>query len=267
MEKSTMWMRKTGKRAGSSLIAVAAMAVAGVCSAAPYADAVPTMAGEFSQRIVASGGGGDPVCKQGSEWSPEDFVCKPSEAAPTAAQRSIEVTASGHAMGSVVVTNDGFGSGRPVLGVKNGRCPADVQLEDGAQEQVGVKAEFVITPLHGGSPRTVTAMLAQPQAAQFLRKGRGREVFALPMLEQPLATAEPVDLGQVGPGDRIKLRLLAIGTMTSCQDGAVKHQPVLAGLWGPSSTQAVGYLTAAHSTDGWDDTKVAPFKAVATISY
>ncbi len=259
MEKSSMWMAIYGKRVAAGLVAAAAMAAAGVSHADP--------ATEFSQRMVVSGGGGDPVCKQGSDWSPEDFVCKPSEAAPTAAQRTITVTAAGHAVGSLVVTNDGFGSGRPVLGVKNGRCPTDVRLEDGAQEQVGVKAEFVITPLHGGSARTVTAILAEPRPAQFLRKGRGREVFALPVLEQPLATQEPVELGTVNPGDRIKLRLFAIGTMTSCEDGALKHQPVLAGLWGPSSTQAVGYLTTPQSTYVWDDTKVAPFKAVATFSY
>lgn len=259
MKKSSMWIAVHGKRVAASLIVAAAIGAASATKADPVA--------EFSQRMVVSGGGGDPVCKQGSDWSPEDFVCKPSEAAPTAAQRTITVTAAGRAVGTIVVTNDGFGTGRPVLGVKNGRCPADVQLEDGSQEQIGVKAEFVITPVHGGSPRTVTTILAEPQPAQFLRKGRGREVFALPVLEQPLATEEPVNLGLVSPGDHIKLRLFAVGTMTSCEDGALKHQPVLAGLWGPSSTQAVGYLTTPQSTYVWDDTKVAPFKAVATFSY
>ncbi|HZR35043.1 MAG TPA: hypothetical protein VFA75_06675 [Nevskia sp.] len=239
---------------------VAAMAaVAGACSA--DADT------RFSQRMVVSGGGGDPVCQQGSEWSPEDFVCRPSEAAPTAAQRSITITASGHAEGSVVVTEDGFGTGRPVLAVKNGKCPPGVSLDDGSREEVGVKAEFVITPLHGGEPRTVSAILVQPQPGRFLRHGRGRDIYALPALEQPLATREPVDLGAVNAGDKVKLRLLAIGSMTSCQDGGLKTQPVQAGLWGPTSTQAVGYLTAPRSTQVWDDTKVAPFKAVATISY
>lgn len=239
-------------------MAFAMAAVAGVCQADPEA--------KFSQRMVVSGGGGDPVCQQGSDWSPEDFVCRPSEAAPTAAQRSITITAAGHAEGSLVVTEDGFGTGRPVLGIKNGKCPAGISLADGAQEQVGVKAEFVVTPLHGDS-RTVSAVLVQPQPGRFLRHGRGRDVYALPALEQPLATREPVDLGEVAPGDKIKLRLLAIGSMASCQNGEVRNQPVLAGLWGPTSTQAVGYLTAAQSTYVWDDTKVAPFKAVATISY
>lgn len=259
MEKRSMWMAIYGKWAATGLVAIAAMNVASSCNADP--------GGEFSQRLVVSGGGGDPTCTQGSDWSPEDFVCKPSEAAPTAAQRTIVVTATGHAVGTLVVTNDGFGTGKPVLGVKNGRCPANVQLEDGALEQVGAKVEFVITPVHGGSPRTLSVILAEPQAAQFLRKGRGREVFALPVLEQPMATTEPVDLGMVAPGDSIKLRLLAIGTMTSCEDGALKRQSVLTNLWGPTSTQAVGYLNAPQSTYAWDDKKVAPFKVVATISY
>lgn len=258
MKKSNMWMAVYGKRAAAGLFAIAAMSAAGLSNADPR---------EFSQRLVVSGGDGDPTCTQGSDWSPEDFECKPSEAAPTAAQRTIVVTASGHAMGTLVVTNDGFGTGKPVLGVKNGRCPVDVRLEDGAQEQVGAKVEFVITPVHGGSPRTVTAMLAEPKAAQLLRKGRGREVFALPALEQPMATEEPVDLGMVSPGDSIKLRLLAIGAMASCEDGAIKYQPVLASLWDPTSTQAVGYLNASQSTYAWDDKKVAPFKVVATLSY
>lgn len=266
MEKSTILTKRTSKHAAVNLLALAAIAAFAVPAADAAANASVVPATDFTQRIVVSGGGGDPVCNQGSQWSTEDYVCTPAEIAPSAAQRSIEVTASGHAVASVVVTNDGFGTGRPVLSIKNGVCPANVRIEDGTLEQVGAKAEFVITPVHGGSPRTVSAILAQPQPAQFLREGRSRQVFALPTLEQPLATAEPVDLGAVQAGDHIKLRLLAIGTMTSCENGALKSQPVQAGLWGPSSIEKVGYLTATRTTT-WDNTKVAPFKAVATISY
>lgn len=261
MQKRKTRSARPQQQVAAGLILAVAMAAAGTARA-------DLAAAQFSQRLVASGGsGGDPVCSQGSEWSPEDFVCRPAEVAPTAAQRSLVITASGHAVGSVVVTNDGFGSGRPVLGVKTGQCPAGTDLQSGSQELVGAKAEFVITPAKGGAPRTVSATLVEPQPAQFLRQGRGRLVFALPALEQPLATPEPVDLGMVSPGDRVKLRLLAFGTMTSCDDGSLKRQPISAGLWGPSSTQAVGYLTTPKTTDTWVDTKVAPFKAVATISY
>ena len=220
----------------------------------------------FSQRLVFSGNGGTPSCTQGDSVSSEDFVCHPAEIPPSAAQRTLVVTASGHAIGSVVVTDDGFGSGKPGIGVKNGTCPADKQV-DGSQQQIGVRAEFVVTPAHGAQPRTIPVVLMQPQPGEFLRNGRGRQVFALPQLEQPLASEKPVDLGMVNPGDHIKLRLLAFGTMTSCENGAFKQQPVQAGLWGPSSTQASGYLTSPATTSTWNDTKVPPFKAVATISY
>ena len=266
MRSIGLWKVARGRRLAAALIGCSLVAAVTVCGAAPREAGALIRAGQFSQRLVASGGGGDPLCRRGTQSGGGELVCRPSEVAPSDAQRSLEVTAAGHAMGSVVVTDDGFGSGRPVLSVRNGRCPADVELEDGAQEQVGARAEFLIRP-RDGSPRTVSAVLARPQAAQFLRKGEGREVFSLPVLEQPMATEEPVDLGMVNPGDRITLRLLAVGAMTSCEDGQLRHQPLEADLWGPGSTQAAGYLTTPQPTDARDDTKIAPFKAVATISY
>jgi hypothetical protein len=262
----TKWMEKQ-RRTGAGLIAAAAaLLVSGVCAAQTAAAAAPTVE-RFSQRLVVTGSRGDPVCEQGSEWSVEDRVCHSAEIAPSAEQRSMVVTASGHAIGSVVVTYDGFGSGKPVLALKTGQCPAGVDLRDGSQEQVGAKAEFVIIPAHGGRERTVPVTLEAPQRARFLREGKGRLVFDLPGLEQPMAAAEPVDLGEVNPGDHIKLRLYAQGSMTECRDGMVRHEPVEARLWGPTSTQAEGYLVAPRRADSWDDTKIAPFKAVATISY
>lgn len=270
--KYSAWAKK---QIAVGLAMAAIFASGNVCLGDETTDAIMMVEKKFSQRLVVSGGPGSPTCKQGSEWSTEDFVCRPSEAAPTAAQRSLLVTGSGHALGSLVVTSDGFGTGRPVLSVKSGKCPAGVQLEDGTQERVGVKVEFIITPAHEGNSRTITVVLAEPKPAQFLRKDSaqflvkdsGREVFSLPMLEQALSMVDPVDLGLVSAGDRIEMRLLAFGTMTSCANGQVNREPVSAGVWGPTSTQPLGYLTAAQSTYAWDDSKVAPFKAVVTIWY
>jgi hypothetical protein len=201
-------------------------------------------------------------------------VCRPSEAAPTAEEQTVLVTAAGHAIASLVVTDDGFGTGQPVVAVKDGQCPAGIRLEDGSQEQIGAKAEFVITSAKGGEARTISTTIAPPQAARFLGKdkyprifGDIRMVFALPALDQPLATEEPVDLGPVGPGDRIELRLFAIGTMTWCEKGALRHENIANNLWISTSTRRLGYLATPAMTSGWDDKKVPPFKAVATISY
>jgi len=246
----------------------------GLAAVALLFDAGACRASQFSQRMVASGRGGEPTCSQGTDTSPETFVCHPSEAAPTAGERTMVVTASGHAIASVVVTDDGFGTGQPVLAVKAGKCPAGAQLEDGSQEQIGAKAEFVITPAEGGPARTVGATLAQPQAGRLLGKdkwpmvfGSWRLVFALPALGQPMSTSEPVDLGEVHAGDRIKLRLLAAGTLAWCENGAIQHQSLSTNLWTATSTERLGYLATPTMTGGWDDKRVSPFKAVATISY
>lgn len=220
----------------------------------------------FSQSLVISGNSGGQVCTQGSRWSTEDFVCRPAELAPTPEQRSIVVTAQGDAVASLVISDDGFGTGKPVLGVTDENCRHSINLEDGIQEQIGLKVEFVITPAIG-SPRIITAVLAEPQSARFLSKDRHRDLFELPMLNGILATAQPINLGLVRPGDRINLRLRVIGTMTNCDGDLIKRESVDANLWGPTSTQVLGYITTAQSTGDWNDTKVAPFKVTATFSY
>jgi hypothetical protein len=261
------WTAVAGKRLAFGMLAIGALTAAPLCAAASLDGGASSASERFSQRLVVSGGRGDGVCSQGSRWSTEDYVCHPAEIAPTAEQRTMVVTASGHAIGSLVVTYDGFGSGKPVLAVKKGQCPADFRLEDGSAQLIGAKAEFIITPAQGGSPRTIDTVIASQQSAQFLREGRGRVVFALPSLERALSTPEPVDLGMVNPGDHIKLRLFAVGTTTTCDNGTVEHKAVQARLWGQSSTEAIGYLGTPQRSDTWDDTKIAPFKVVATISY
>ncbi len=246
-----------------SLIGAAAMSVCGVSLASPQNDDVAA----FSQRLLVTGQSGDGVCANGSRWSTEDWVCHPAEVAPNAAQRSLVVTTSGHAFGSLVVTNDGFGSGRPTLAVPVGECPVGAGLLSGAAQQIGAKAEFVITPAQGGAQRIVSTVIAQPQAAKFLRQDHGRAVYDLPALDQPLASAEPVDLGQVKAGDKVELRLLATGDTASCVGGMLQHQALEAGLWGQSSTETTGYLSGPMKAASYDDTKVAPFKAIAIVSY
>lgn len=263
MDCPSTWRVAGAKPLAISLIAALAVGTSGL-----------GQAGQFTQRLVVSGRGGEPTCTQGSESSPEDFVCHPSEAAPTAEERTLVVTAAGHAVASLVVTDDGFGTGRPVIGIKDEQCPAGVRLEDGSQQQIGAKAEFVIMPARGGETRTISATLAPPQAGRFLGKDRfplvfgpTRMIFALPALDQLLATEEPVDLGPVAAGDRIELRLLAVGTTTWCEKGALRHENISANLWTSTSSQRFGYLATAETAVAWDDKKVPPFKAVVTISY
>lgn len=257
---------RSGNSARAICILTIVFSVISVSRADVSSDLPQLQSHSFSQILVISGNSGGHVCTQGSRWSTEDFVCRPAEIAPTLEQRSIVITAHGDAIASLVISSDGFGTGRPVLGVLDENCHHSINLEDGVQEQIGLKVEFMVTPVTG-NPRTVTTVLAQPQSARFLSKDRHRDIFELPMLEQTLATPKPINLGVIGPGDRIKLRFLVIGTMTGCENDSIKRQSIEANIWGPTSTQMIGYITTPESTRTWDDTKVAPFKVTATFSY
>ncbi|MDB5988557.1 MAG: hypothetical protein JWR16_3610 [Nevskia sp.] len=244
----------------------AATALMSALACAPASASTAAATQPFSQSLVLMGAPGDGVCESGSRWSTEDLDCHASERAPTPAEDSIVVTAPGRAISSLAITRDGFGSGTPVLALKAGVCPANVQV-DGGQQQIGAEAQYLITSADGSASRTVTAVLAAPQSAQFLRNSNGRVVFALPALDQALSSPMPVDLGPVKPGDRIELKVLAVGTTTSCDHGVVRQQALQANLWGQSSTETAGYLGTAMRTASWDDTKIVPFKVVANFSY
>lgn len=220
----------------------------------------------YSQRLIVVGNKGNQICND-SGVSADVYDCHAAETAPTAAQRTMTITSGGKATASLVVTYDGFGSGEPVIAVSSRSCNI---LRDpqslSAQQLASVQAQFEITPVHGAA-RTITTELLPPRPADFLRKSSTRAVYALPALQQTLTTSAPVVLGDVAPGDRIKLRLLAVGSRTACRHNQLVTENFSTNLWGPSSTQSGGYQVVRQRTEEPDDTHIAPFRAVAVVSY
>lgn len=241
----------------------------GLLSAGGNLPAVADMAPPvFSQTVVLEAAASTPNCVSASESVAEDTICHAPETAPAAGAQTIVATTQGRAYGTLVVTTDGYGSGTPVLAVPASHCPAGIAIPGDAAEQVGAEAEFTITPAGGGTVRHVSSRLLSPQAAHYLQRSEDRALYTLPaLLQQPLRAAQPVDLGPVQAGDRIALQLYAIGTTTRCENGQLAQQDLHRSLWAQSSDEVYGYLSSAEPSTTWDDTRVVPFKATATVTY